>query len=117
MNAKSNFMHFIVLVVCFAGLLAILYHYFRADSGVEHELKHIEELNFAIASESRQLQADIASHTARIASVSSRLNGSKERVRRVSEKIASSTTDVDRAIEVIEDCEAIIARVKTKRKR
>lgn len=117
MDAKADIMHFIVLVVCFAVLLAVLYNLTRADSGVEHELKHIEELNSAIASESKLLQTELATHTARIASISSRLNGSKERVRRVSEKIASSTTDVDRAIEVIEDCEAIIARVKTKRKR
>jgi len=104
MDAKADIMHFIVLVVCFAVLLAIVYNFTRANSGVEHELKHIEELNSAIASESKQLQTDIAAHDGRI-----------KRVHGVSEKIAKSSTDVERAVAIIEDCETIIESVKTKR--
>ena len=115
MNAKADIMHFILLVVCFAVLLAIVYNLTRANSGVEHELKHIEELNSAIASESKQLQTDIAAHDERIASISIRLDSSKKRVHGVSEKIAKSATDVDRAVAIIEDCETIIESVKTKR--
>ncbi len=115
MNAKAEIMHFIVLVVCFAVLLAVLYNLTRADSGVEHELKHIEELNSAIAAESKLLQTELATHTARIASISNRLDSSKKRVHGVSEKIAKSATDVDRAVAIIEECETIIESVKTKR--
>lgn len=115
MNAKNDFTGFVLLVLCFASILAIIYNFTNSAPIIEHELKHVEKLNSAIASESRQLQTELASHNKRLASITNRIDSSKERVHRASEKLTESTTDVNRAIEIIEDCESIIESIKAQR--
>lgn len=54
-----------------------------ADRQLERELDRIEGFNHELASETRQLQAEIATHSVRIGNVASRVGNSKKRVQDV----------------------------------
>ena len=96
---------------CCAG--PILY---RGASGkLESELDNIKELNGAIASETRQLQADITDHGNRIATVSVRIGTSKERLRDIRIDIEETGKSLDRTVEIIDECQDILETVKTQR--
>lgn len=117
MNEKNtNLLGIIIGVVLIAVVCAGIIYYYRGASGqLESELVGIERLNNAIASESRQLQTDIASHGKRIASVAVQLGKSRERIKHVYTEIGQSAKDADRAIGLVEECESIIEAVKAQR--
>lgn len=101
----------IVAIVC-AG---IIYYYRGAGGSLERELDHIEQLNKLLASETRQLQAGIASHGAGIKTVRTSLGESRERIEHVYSDLEKAGSDADRAIQVIAECQEIIKAVKTQR--
>jgi exonuclease VII small subunit len=101
----------LIAVVC-AG---VIYYYRGAGGSLEHELDHIEQLNNQLASETRQLQAGIASHGAGIKTVRTSLSKSRERIEHVYTDLETAGSDADGAIEVIADCQKILEKVKTQR--
>jgi exonuclease VII small subunit len=101
----------LVAVIC-AG---VIYYYRGASGSLERELDHIEQLNNQLESETRQLQAGIASHGAGIAVVRKSVNQSRKRIEHVYTDLEKAGSDADRAIEVIADCQKIIETVKTQR--
>lgn len=101
----------LIAIVC-AG---ILYYYRGASGKLESELDNIKELNGAIASETRQLQADITDHGNRIATVSVRIGTSKERLRDIRIDIEETGKSLDRTVEIIDECQDILETVKTQR--
>lgn len=101
----------LIAVVC-AG---VIYYYRGAGGEIERELDHIEQLNNQLASETRQLQAGIASHSAGIAGVRKQASKSRERIEHVYSDLEKAGSDADRAIEVIAECQKIIETVKTQR--
>ena len=117
MNEKNtNLLGVIVALVLVAAICAGIIYYYRGASGqLESELAGIERLNNAIASESRQLQTDIASHGKGIASVTIQLSKSRERIKHVYTQLGESAKDADRAIRLVEECQEIIEAVKAQR--
>lgn len=101
----------VIVFVC-AG---VIYYYRGADRQLERELDRIEGLNHELASETRQLQAEIATHSVRIGNVASRVGNSKKRVQDVCVEIEQSAEDADRAIAIISQCEKIVEAIKTQR--
>lgn len=101
----------LVAVIC-AG---VIYYYRGADGSLERELDHVEQLNNQLASETRQLQAGIASHCAEIKTVRTSISKGRERIEHVYSDLEKAGIDADRAIEVIADCQKIIETVKTQR--
>jgi chromosome segregation ATPase len=101
----------LVAVVC-AG---VIYYYRGASGSLERELDHIEQLSNQLASETRQLQAGIASHGAGIAGVRKQVSKSRERIEHVYTDLEKAGSDADRAIAIIADCQKIIEAVKTQR--
>jgi peptidoglycan hydrolase CwlO-like protein len=101
----------LIAVIC-AG---VIYYYRGASGSLERELDHIEQLNNQLASETRQLQAGIASHSAGIARVRKQVSKSRERIEHVYSDLEKAETDADRAIEVIAECQEIIKAVKAQK--
>lgn len=101
----------LIAVVC-AG---VIYYYRGAGGEIERELDHIEQLNNQLASETRQLQAGIASHGEGIAGVRKQVSKSRERIEHVYSDLEKAGSDTDRAIEVIAECQEILETVKTQR--
>jgi methyl-accepting chemotaxis protein len=101
----------LIAVIC-AG---VIYYYRGAGGEIERELNHIEQLNNQLASETRQLQAGIASHGAGIKTIRSSIGKSRERIEHVYTDLEKAGSDADRAIEVIAECQKIIKAVKTQR--
>ena len=112
--------HNILGVIAMVGLAAcicagVIYYYRGADNGLERELANIERLNNQLASETRQLQAGIESHGRGIASVTTTIKASRERIEHVYSDLEKAGSDADRAIKVIEECQNIIEAVKTQK--
>lgn len=101
----------LIAVVC-AG---VIYYYRGASGSLERELDHIEQLSNQLASETRQLQAGIASHSAGIAAVGKSVGKSRERIEHIYTDLEKAGSDTDRAIAIIADCQKIIEAVKTQR--
>ena len=101
----------LIAVIC-AG---VIYYYRGADNGLERELANIERFNNQLASETRQLQAGIASHGAGIAVVRKSVGKSRERIEHVYTDLEKAGSDADRAIQVIAECQNIIEAVKTQK--
>lgn len=102
-----------VLVACICA--GIIYYYRGASGEIERELNNLEQLNNQLASETRQLQAGIASHSAGIAVVGKSVNQSRKRIEHVYSDLEKAGSDADRAIQVIAECQAIIETIKTQR--
>ena len=103
----------VMLVACICA--GVIYYYRGADNGLERELTNIERLNNQLASETRQLQAGIASHGAGIAVVRKSVSKSRERIEHVYTDLEKAGSDADRAIEIIAECQNIIKAVKTQK--
>ena len=103
---------YVVIVFVCAG---VIYYYRGADNGLERELANIERLNNQLASETRQLQAGIASHIAGIAVVRKSVGKSRERIEYVYSDLEKAGSDADRAIQVIAECQSIIEAVKAQK--
>lgn len=118
MNEKIqfNFVGIITAILLIAGICAGIVYYYRGASGeLESELDNLEKLNSGIASETKQLRHEIASHSTRIGTISNRIGNSKRRVQDVYTEIKQSANDADRAIQIIKECESIIEAVKAQR--
>ena len=102
-----------VLVACICA--GIIYYYRGAGGEIERELSNIEQLNSQLASETRQLQTGIASHSAGITVVRKSVSKSRERIEHVYSDIEKAGNDADRAIQVIAECQSIIEAVKAQR--
>ena len=103
----------VLLIVCICA--GVIYYYCGAGGEIERELGNLEQLNNQLASETRQLQAGIASHGGRINSVAKSVGKSRERIERVYSDLEEAGNDADRAIQVIAECQKIIEAVKTQR--
>ena len=103
----------VMLVACICA--GVIYYYRGADNGLERELANIERLNNQLASETRQLQAGIASHIAGIAVVRKSVGKSRERIEYVYSDLEKAGSDADRAIQVIAECQSIIEAVKAQK--
>ena len=101
----------LIAVIC-AG---VIYYYRGADNSLERELADIERLNNQLASETRQLQAGIASHGAGISTVRGKISKSRKRVEHVYTDLEKAGSDADRAIQIVEECQSIIEAIKAKR--
>lgn len=101
----------LIAVIC-AG---VIYYYRGAGGEIERELNHIEQLSNQLASETRQLQAGIASHGAGIKTVRTSLDESRERIEHVYSDLEKAGSDADRAIAIIAECQEIIEAVKAQR--
>lgn len=117
MNEKNNnLIGIIVSVLLIAVICAGILYYYRGASGkLESELDNIKDLNTAIASETRRLQAGIADNINRIATVTDRIAVSKERISDIYTDIGEAAKSVDRTVEIINECEDIIEAIKTQR--
>lgn len=115
---KSNSHLFTALVgaLCLGLVCAgVIYYYKGTDRQLERELDDVERLNHQLASESRQLQAGIASHGIGIATVRGKVGVSRKRVEHIHSEIAESAKSADRAIQIISECENIIKTVKAQK--
>lgn len=115
-NTDSSILGVIALVLLVAVVCAGIIYYYRDASGrLESQLADVERLNHELASETRQLQSDIASHGAGIKNVRGAVRTSRERIEHIHSEIEQSTSDAGRAIEIIEKCQEIIEKVKAQR--
>lgn len=113
---QFNLVGIITAILLIAGICAGIVYYYRGASGeLESELNDLERLNSEIASESRQLQAGIASHCAGIKAVRGEVRTSRKRVEHIYSELNKSANDADRAIQIIKECESIIEAVKAQR--
>jgi peptidoglycan hydrolase CwlO-like protein len=101
----------LIAIIC----TAVIYYYRGASGKLESELDNIENINAELASETRQLQAGIASHGAGIKTVRTSLSKSRERIEHVYSDLEKAGSDADRAIEIIDESENIIEAIKTQR--
>ena len=115
-NSSSSLVGICVAVLFFAAVCAgIIYYYRGADGQLESEFNNLERLNSELASETRQLQTDIASHGAGLKTVRTSIGKSRERIEHVYTEIGQSAEDAYRAIAIIDECEKILEKVKTQR--
>ncbi|MDD3001973.1 MAG: hypothetical protein PHF29_09490 [Candidatus Riflebacteria bacterium] len=113
---SSNFLGIIALFVLVACICAGIIYYYRGAGGeIERELNNLEQLNSQLASETRQLQSGIASHSAGIKAVGSSIGKSRERIEHVYADIEKAGNDADRAIQIIAECQNIIEAVKAQK--
>ncbi len=105
---------FVVLVVAIV-CAGVIYYYRGAAGKLESELGGIEQLNKELASETRQLQKRVASHSAGIKAVGGSIGKSLKRVEHVYTDIEEATIDTDRAGRLIKECQDIIEAVKAQR--
>lgn len=107
-------------IICLVLLIAVIcagviYYYRGAGGSLERELANIERLNSELASETRQLQAGIASHGAGIAGVRVEVGKSRERIEHIYTYLEEAGSDADRAIQIIAECQSIIEAVKAQK--
>jgi septal ring factor EnvC (AmiA/AmiB activator) len=115
-NSSGDFGFIVAVVLLIAVICAGIVYYYRGAGGeLESELADVERLNSELASETRQLQTDIASHGKGLASVTSAIGKSRERIKHVYTDIGQSAKEAGRAIEIIAECQNIIEAVKTQR--
>lgn len=116
-NEKSNnLIGFVVAILLISIICAGIIYYYRGTSGkLESELDNIENINTEIASETRSLQTGLETHRDRIATVTGRITDSSERISDLYTDIGETAKSVDRAIEIIDECENIIEAIKTQR--
>ena len=113
---SSNLLGVIGLMLLIACICAGVIYYYRGAGGeIERELSNLEQLNSQLASETRQLQAGIASHSAGIKAVGSSIGKSRERIEHVYTDLEKAGSDADRAIQVIAECQSIVEAVKAQR--
>lgn len=113
---SSDALGIIALVMLVACICAgVIYYYRGADNGLERELNNLEQLNSQLASETRQLQAGIASHSAEITGVRKHVSKSRERIERVYTDLEEAGSDADRAIQIVAECQSIIEAIKAQR--
>jgi len=113
---SSNLLGIIALFVLVSCICAGIIYYYRGAGGeIERELSNLEQLNSQLASETRQLQAGVASHSAGITVVRKSVSKSRERIERVYTDLEKAGNDADRAIQVIAECQSIIEAVKAQR--
>ena len=101
----------LIAVIC-AG---VIYYYRGAGGSLDHELDNLEKLNHQLVSETRELQTGLASHSARIGSVTAGIGTSKRRIEHIYFEIEQSAKDATDAVKIIEQCEEIIKKVKTQK--
>ncbi len=100
-----------VVIVC----LGIIHYYKGADSQLDREFKQFEKLNNQLVSETRELQTGLASHSARIGSVTKGIGTNKRRIEHIYTGIERSAKETADAVRIIEQCEEIIKKVKTQK--
>lgn len=101
----------LIAVVC-AG---IIYYYRGASGSLDKELDNLEKLNHQLVSETRELQTGLASHSARIGSVTARIETSKKRIEHIYFEIEQSAKDASDAVRIIDQCQEILETVKTQK--
>lgn len=104
----------IIAIACICG--GVLYYYKGTDKSIKRELDNIERISAELASETRQLQESVASHSTGIASVSTTIIKSRDRIEHIYTDIEKAGNEVTGAIIIIDKCEQIIEEVKAKRK-
>lgn len=104
----------IIAIACICG--GIIYYYKGTDKSIKRELDNIERISAELASETRQLQESVASHSTGIASVSTTIIKSRDRIEHIYTDIEKAGNEVTGAIIIIDKCEQIIEEVKAKRK-
>lgn len=115
-STNSDYM-LVIIILCICLIWAgVLYYYKGTDKSIKRELDNIERISAELASETRQLQESVASHSTGIASVSTTIIKSRERIENVYTDLEKSGNEVTRAIVIIDKCEQIIEEVKAKRK-
>lgn len=101
----------LIALIC-AG---VIYYYRGAGGSLDHELDNLEKLNHQLVSETRELQTGLASHSARIGSVTAGIETSKRRIEHIYTEIEQSAKDATDAVGIIEQCEKILEKVKTQK--
>jgi methyl-accepting chemotaxis protein len=101
----------LIAVIC-AG---VIYYYRGASGNLDKELDNLEKLNHQLVSETRELQTGLASHSARISSVTARIETSKKRIEHIYFEIEQSAKDASDAVRIIDQCQEILETVKTQR--
>lgn len=115
-STNSDYM-LVIIILCICLIWAgVLYYYKGTDKSIKRELDNIERISAELASETRQLQDSIATHSTGIASVSATIIKSRERIENVYTDLEKAGNEVTRAIVIIDKCEQIIEEVKAKRK-
>lgn len=104
----------IIAIACICG--GVIYYYKGTDKSIKRELDNIERISAELASETRQLQESVASHSTGIASVSTTIIKSRDRIEHIYTDIEKAGNEVTGAIIIIDKCEQIIEEVKAKRK-
>ena len=116
-STSSDYVTLLVIVLAIACICGgVIYYYKGTDKSIKRELDNIERISAELASETRQLQDSIATHSTGIASVSTTIIKSRERIENVYTDLEKAGNEVTRAIIIIDNCEQIIEEVKAKRK-
>lgn len=116
-STSSDYSILLVIVIAIACICGgVLYYYKGTDKSIKRELDNIERISAELASETRQLQESVASHSTGIASVSTTIIKSRDRIEHIYTDIEKAGNEVTGAIIVIDNCEQIIEEVKAKRK-
>lgn len=116
-STNSDYSILLVIVIAIACICGgVIYYYKGTDKSIKRELDNIERISAELASETRQLQESVASHSTGIASVSNTIIKSRDRIEHIYTDIEKAGNEVTRAIIVIDNCEQIIEEVKAKRK-
>jgi chromosome segregation ATPase len=112
LNLSAVIGFFLLVAVVCAG---VIYHYRGAGGSLDKELDNLEKLNHRLVSETRELQTGLASHGARISSVTARIETSKKRIEHIYFEIEQSAKDASDAVRIIDQCQKILETVKTQR--
>lgn len=116
-STSSDYSILLVIVIAIACICGgVIYYYKGTDKSIKRELDNIERISAELASETRQLQESVASHSTGIASVSTTIIKSRDRIEDIYTDIEKAGNEVTRAIIIIDKCEQIIEEVKAKRK-
>lgn len=116
-STSSDYSILLVIVIAIACICGgIIYYYKGTDKSIKRELDNIERISAELASETRQLQESVASHSTGIASVSTTIIKSRDRIEHIYTDIEKAGNEVTGAIIIIDKCEQIIEEVKAKRK-
>ena len=104
---------FVLLIAVICG--GIVYYYRGADSKLESELVELERLNTELASATMELRSGVASHSEGLKIVRNEVTTSRKGIEHVYTEIGKATKHADRAIEIINECENIIEKIKTQK--
>lgn len=116
-STNSDYSILLVIVIAIACICGgVIYYYKGTDKSIKRELDNIERISAELASETRQLQESVASHSTGIASVSTTIIKSRDRIEHIYTDIEKAGNEVTGAIIIIDNCEQIIEEVKAKRK-